>query len=680
MKKHFFYILAMGILFLFGKELTAQKTFMKVGKVPMEDLQMTTYAADTSAEAVILGDFGYTRFAYSQNDWFTIDFYRHVRIKILDKDGFDWADFEIPLYLHKSGKDEDLSGIKAVTVNLEKGKPVVEKLSRGNLIREMKNKNVELVKFTMPNIKEGSVIDISYKVRSPFLWNLNPWFFQDEIPVKRSEYHVFIPEYFYYKNWINGYIYVKKESEVLHETYQYTQSASVDGGLGGGRESGGIRSFEAEVKHWTYLAENVPAFRDEPYITTSHDYLSFLEFELVSTDFPGSIKEYYTRSWEDIREDLMDDPDFGKQIDNSGHLKDQISLINLATNDPLEKMKMAYEHIKNRMVWDKRYRTQSYDGVRKSYNEAGGTSADINLNLVALCRGLGLKANPVIVSTRSHRKLRPGQVILSQFNHVVVCIEIGKDKYVLDAIDPYCPYYMLPPNTLNGQGMMISENGFEWVDLLSDLPADEVFYAELSINDDLEFEGRINNVSENFAALKERKKIKKYASENEHIEKMEQNLEGLEITNFEVENLDSIYNPLKVNAEVIMTDKIIEGGDRLYFVPILFDRLEENPYKNDERKFPIDYNYPLNEKYTTLINLPAGYEVEEIPESMLLSLPDNGGKFLYNIKMMDNQLAIHYEFVISQTLFPATQYGEIKKFYELIVAKQAEQVVLKRIN
>ena len=677
MKKHFIFLRTMVILFLFTAELIAQKPFMKVGKVPIEDLKMTSYAADTSAQAVVLGDFGYTRFAYSQDDWFTIDFYRHLRIKILDKEGFEWADFEIPLYQGEGGDDEDLSSIKAVTINLENGKPVEEKLSRSSLIKEMKNKNIELIKFTMPNVKEGSVIDISYKVRSPFLWNLNPWYFQEEIPVRRSEYHVFIPEYFYYKNWINGYVLVKKESEKRNERYQYTQSAEI---TSEGRQSGGIRSFEAQVTHWSYLVENVPAFRDEPYITTPYDYLSSLEFELVSTDFPGRVKKYYTRSWQDINKELMEDSDFGKQIGNTGHLKDQINRINLETSNPTIKMKMAYEHIKNTLIWDKRYRVQSYAGIRKAYNEGGGSSADINLNLVALCRGLGLKANPVIVSTRSHRKLKPGQVILSQFNHVVAYVEIGEDNYVLDAIDPYCPYYMLPPNTLNGQGMMIGESGFKWVDLYSNLPASEVFYAELTINEDLEFEGKIQKVSENFAALKERKRIKEYASENEQIEDMEQDLEGLEITGLEVHKLDSIYKPLRMDAEIIMVDKITEGGDRLYFVPVLFERMEENPYKNDDREFPIDYNYPSNEKYTTVINMPEGYEVEEIPEAIQISLPDDGGKFLYNMKISDDQIIIHYELVINQTIFPSMQYGEIKKFYEMIVAKQAEQVVLKRIG
>jgi hypothetical protein len=212
------------------------------------------------------------------------------------------------------------------------------------------------------------------------------------------------------------------------------------------------------------------------------------------------------------------------------------------------------------------------------------------------------------------------------------------------------------------------------------LPSDRVFYANLTINDDLEFEGKIQTVSENFAALNSRKRIKSYASEDEHIEKLEQDLEGLEITSLEMESLDSIYNSLKISTEVIMRDQITEGGDRLYFMPILFERIDENPFKNDERLFPIDYNYPIHKKFTTVFNLPEGYEVEETPEPIQINLPDNGGKFNYNIKVLNNQLAVHYDFVINQTIFPSLDYGDIKKFYEMIVAKEAEQVVLKSVN
>ncbi|MBA7545557.1 hypothetical protein ES705_37926 [subsurface metagenome] len=93
--------------------------------------------------------------------------------------------------------------------------------------------------------------------------------------------------------------------------------------------------------------------------------------------------------------------------------------------------------------------------------------------------------------SRSNGMLKPGLVILSQFNHVIVAVRIDEDMYALDCTDPYCPYYLLPPNTLNGKGLVLNEENFDWIDLYSDVPYKEELFCEFSINQDHEFVGKV---------------------------------------------------------------------------------------------------------------------------------------------------------------------------------------------
>lgn len=648
---------------------------MKLGKIPKADIEMKVYPQDTSAAAVILGDYGVARFALTQdNDW-VIRFDRHVRIKILKKEGLDWADFELLLYASNSGKEVDVAALKAYTLNMEDGKLEKTKLDRSAIFREKLDRNVEAVRFSLPNAKVNSILDVSYSLEDPFIFQLVPWDFQYTIPVRRSEFHVFIPEYFYYKNWINGYLFVKKDSEVRTETFQYFQAATSGFNT---RTPASIENFDVPVTHWTYTIDNVPAFVDEPFITTPSDYMSSIAFELVKFEIPGRVYENFTKDWAEINKDMMDDYDFGKQLDNKGHLSDEVNMINAATDDPVQKMQMAYELIKRRLVWDKRYRMFTTESIRRAYNEGGGSSADINLNLIALMRAVGLQANPVLVSTRRHGKIKPGQVILTQFNHVIAGVVFEDKYYVLDATDPYCPYYILPPNTMNGKGMMLSEKGYQWVDLYSNLPYEHRMFCNLTINDDLEFVGTIQERRENFAALEFRKEVKSFANEDEFRHELEQDMEGLLIEELTITNLDSIYNPLEMEAKVTLQDKITEGGDRIYFNPILFNRIKENRFRNEERQFPIDFNYPYSQRYTYMIQLPEGYTVEELPAPKQVVLPDNGGKFAYRAQSAGNTLAVQYEYIINQTIFPSINYEQIRQFMELLVAGQAEQVVLIR--
>ena len=149
----------------------AQKPPIKFGDVPIEDLKMTRYEKDSSAAAVVLADYGESTIEYDQSeDRFVLRFERVQRIKILTKDGLRYANFSIPLY-HDGSSDEKIGSLKAYTYNLENGKIVETKMKNDGVFREKSNANLDITKITLPNVKEGSIVEISYKVNSDFLFN-----------------------------------------------------------------------------------------------------------------------------------------------------------------------------------------------------------------------------------------------------------------------------------------------------------------------------------------------------------------------------------------------------------------------------------------------------------------------------------------------------------------------------
>jgi len=115
----------------------AQKAPFKFGNVSVEDLKMVRYEKDTSASAIVLGDYGSSNITYSQStgDW-TVNFERTQRIKILKQDGYDQANFEILLY-QSGANNEKLSGLKVITHNLENGKDVETKMKSDAVFEEV---------------------------------------------------------------------------------------------------------------------------------------------------------------------------------------------------------------------------------------------------------------------------------------------------------------------------------------------------------------------------------------------------------------------------------------------------------------------------------------------------------------------------------------------------------------
>ena len=160
----------------------AQKSPIKFGKISVDDFKQQVYSIDSNANAVVIGDIGHTEMVGNNKGGFSLEFERHKRVRILNKNGYDIADVVINLYTNGTA-EEELQSLKAVTYNLENGKVVETKLdTKAGVFKDKINKNLVSKKFTFPNIKEGCIIEFEYTIHSDFIFNFQPWHFQGEYP------------------------------------------------------------------------------------------------------------------------------------------------------------------------------------------------------------------------------------------------------------------------------------------------------------------------------------------------------------------------------------------------------------------------------------------------------------------------------------------------------------------
>src|SRR5690606_29749619 len=109
----------------------------------------------------------HTYFKYFQEKGFMQITDVHERIKIYNKEGFDYATKIISLYKNESDK-EDVTSLKGFTYNVINEKVENTKLEKEGIFNSLVSKFYHQKKFTMPNIKEGSVIEFKYSITSPF--------------------------------------------------------------------------------------------------------------------------------------------------------------------------------------------------------------------------------------------------------------------------------------------------------------------------------------------------------------------------------------------------------------------------------------------------------------------------------------------------------------------------------
>jgi|JI10StandDraft_1071094.scaffolds.fasta_scaffold00415_21 hypothetical protein len=668
------FVSLLAILLSFSVATFAQKPPIKFGDVPIEDLKMTHYAKDSSAAAVVLCDFGESSLVYSQVDGFSIKFERLIRTKILTKDGLDYANFSIPLY-HSGGDNEKLVGLKAVTYNLENGKIVETKMRNDGIFKEKLDGNVDILKVTLPNVKEGSVIEISYGISSDFLFNFQDWDFQGYIPKIWSEYRARIPEYFNYDKYTQGYIGLSvNEQEVTRGVINITSKERSEGRTA--QTTFSNDQIEYEETRFRWAAKDVPAFKAEPFITASSNYISKINFELAFTKFPNQPIKKYMGSWEDINKQFWSSADFGGEVTGNNFLKQTVDEIISGVAEPDKKIEAITNFVKENVAWDGYKRRFTTKPLRKVLEDKKGNSAEINLLLTSMLVKAGITASPVLISTRDHGFVREPIAVSSQFNYVICLASFNDKKILLDATERLLPTGMLPERCLNGNGLVITASNHEWINLQSTLKSRHITNFDLSLLDDGNLTGKLQIERSGFDGLSNRKSFLS-KTENEFLKDFVGN-KPWEISSKEITNVKDLSLPMKEVYGLTVSESITLAGDMMYISPIFLGRLEENPFKLENREYPVDYSSPFDRIYMCRILLPPTYIVDDLPKPKIIGLPGNAGKYTYSVSLSGSTINIISSLQINKSIFTQEEYPNLREFYNQMLAKQAEQIVLKK--
>ena len=654
--------------------LFAQKPPVKFGDVTKEELAMTSYAKDSTASAVILADYGESSIVYRQNTGFSLDFVRTTRIKILTKEGLAWGDFSISLYKSKSD-DEKLSALKAVTYNLENGKIIESKLKNDAVFRENSSANYDVVKLTCPNVREGSVVEITYKINSPFIFNFQDWTFQSTIPVVTSEYRAQIPEYFFYDRYVQGYIPLDVNEETrAQNSIRLTSFERSSGRVA--QSTATTDQIDYQDHKFRWVANNVPAFKPEPYMTSVGDYVTKINFELASIKYPNEPIKQIMGSWADINKTMHESENFGAEITGNGFLKKVVEEVVAGKLSQEDIIASVTNYVKQNVVWDGSQRMFPSGSLKKTLENKKGTSADINLLLASMLEKAGITVYPVLLSTRNNGLLRVATPVVSQFNYVICLAKANDKSYLLDATERLLPLGMLPERCLNGQGFAVAKEGFQWVPLESKFKTRVLTSAELKLTENGALEGTLKLDCNGYEALKKRKK---YLTDGE-AEYLKDFIGSRQwdVRSTEIQNAKEIHNNFVGVHNLVINENMVDAGEMVYLDPFVLSGLKENPFKSETREYPVDFGSPIEQTMLLKITIPDGYLIDELPKSKMISMPENAARYTYSAVQNGNIISLTSMFHINKSLFTQLEYPYLREFYNQVVAKQAEQIVLKK--
>ena len=660
------------LLLLSSFNINAQE--IEFGEVSKEELANNVYEKDTTANAVILYKYRKTYFNHEHPNGYVLVTEVHQRIKILNTDGLDYATKEVNLYRDAKSKQR-MSSIKGYTHNLVDGKVKTQKLKKSGIFENETSDNWTTKTITMPEAKVGSIVEWTYKINSPF-WKIYDLEIQEEIPTKHYVAKIHTIGYFKFNRLVKGGYSINpkqyRRQRTLNVSYEQDTNSSL--ALTQATKSTNITTQEDVAE---YEFKDIMPIKEEDYVNNIDNYRLVVTYELGSVQFPNSAVKNYAKTWDQVIKSINESDNFGDQLKHSKYLKEVTANLKAKSNSQTELMEMAFSYVRDHMTWNEKAGKYSRNGVRKAFKEKSGDVSEINLTLINLLRSLDIKANPVLVSTRSHGV--PMFPTLEGFNYVVVCAELNGKEILMDATEKMATPGVLPNRTLNWEGTLVMADGeYRKINLFPRKKSQTNTIMSVTINDDGSLQGKRNRSYVYLDALKFRKRNKNRAQE-EYLEEL-MNTNGLDdIGDFTRKNIDNLNKSVIESFTFEMDQGADLINDEMYFSPLFFLKQAENPFKLEERNYPVDFVYPYSRKKIISVKIPEGYTVKSIPKPLKIALPENLGSFLYNISQVEGGINVMIKLDINAPIIPSTKYGELKEFYKQRVLKETEKVILQKI-
>ncbi|MBU3012505.1 hypothetical protein KO506_13920 [Polaribacter vadi] len=624
----------------------------KMGQTTIGELQMKVYDKDSTAAAVVLYEHANV-YLDPKNDYKTrTDYY--YRIKILDKSAFDLANITLELY-----KEKKVSDIKAITYNSsEIGSLKRTYLAKDKIFKVNETENWTTHRFTLPNIKEGSVIEYSYSIISPY-FGISDWNFQSDIPKIKSEFDAAILGNYKYNIRIIGFLELDKNDSSIKKNCVDIE------GLGPGA-----------CRVYSYGINNIPAFKEEDYMLSKKNYVSRLSFDLESYTSPRGVIEKYTTTWKEADKKLKK-IFLNNQTSKKSFFKKRIPEEILSMNNNLDKAKGIYKFIQNHYTWNEKYWNNEDEKVKKAFDNKIGSAGEINMSLYNALSAAEIQADLVILSTRENgipTKLYP---VIFDYNYVIVKATINEKEYFLDATDQFLPFGEVPVRTLNGEARVINyKKESSWVTLKPKYKSYKNVTAKLTLSEDGEFSGNLLIRKQGYSAKKQREKLSSL-TEEDYLEEFEDDNPDVEVDDYKASFLDELDKPLQeIYTVSIMMDEDLSRKTRIN--PFFFERMKENPFTLKDRYYPVDFGYASKNNFALSLKIPETYKITQLPKEVAISLPNKGGMFVLKIVKKENIITIYTRINISRSSFSSNEYFALKEFFNQIVIAESSYIILEK--
>jgi len=595
-----------------------------------------------------------------------------IAYKVYDISGLnDFGEIAIP----KSTRGV-ISNLKGITYNLnENGEILEQQLEKKDVLLEQYSKNMDLVKFSIPGIKDGSVVVYRYTVKNGF--RKRKWQFQREaVPVHFSKFSYNASEYALitttsrtsvpFKNYESRKKYNK--SKDLSAQVTETETTNIQGHL--------------NVTYRSWTRRNIAPFKIEPF---SQDEGQLKENVIIYFNgFSGPGYHYPTvESWEAINK-LWYTQNFKEAYAKNNFLESKINELKSAQKDSLALLRDLYKFVQQNYVVN-----DQENDLKKVYASRQGSSKNINELLCALYRNAGFQSDIVLIANKQSEALNPLLYNIEDITNIATSVVHNDIMYFVDASQKELPFGYLPTDYYNGYTRIINSQGGSAVDLNPALAhnttstfvslkpiAEEkesytykfLFRKTLGIYDAIGLRANWKSDSTLF-----RKKLMGNPYDMN-------NSEGLNITHVSFENVDQLEERLVMVIEGTLSN----GKDisKILLDPFFSKLYDKNPLGTDsKRDHDITFTNPTKDIYTLSLQLNNQYTIDSLFAPTNFKFGPNGALRYQSDSWFNKDANIYtlkctYENKGMQV--PVAESDALRDFYDAIIKSYAQKIIIKK--
>jgi hypothetical protein len=613
----------------------SEKIAMNWGEADLLDRRMTVYTPEPTAEAVVLNSVTRVRVELQNNrPLVTVQVHRRIKL-ISDKAAQTQSIVKLPINM--PANRVVMGTRKAQLIDLNEVQTAIP-------IEESKEGNVE--RIVLSQVKSGNILEYRYDFTTDSLPLATTWLMQENIPVRHSELWASVGAAF-------------ETSFALQNKEKINNF--VDG-------SGNAKVF---------IANELPTLQANTSALIKSDYVTSVRLQVNNISGNGG-KQAYTTTWRDLAQNLSRSENFGAQYQQKTNF-DNIwramqSSVNTAKNAE-EKIRTVYNFINKNVEWNGEWGIYAKQSLNVAYESHTANSAELNLMLVACLNSAGVRATPMLISTRSHGKINVNAVSAGQFDHLVCQTELNGAPCFLDAGDVFRPMGMLRVEALNGDGWLMDVAAPQWVKITPMLSVRQTL-STFSLSSEGDLRGKFAKTSKGYEAVTQRNDQSRKTT-TQSLQKEYTGIRIDSVTNF---NSDANVNTTFKRTFYCVIPQAIEAVDnRMTIKPLWHTGLESN-ILTAQRSSPIDFSYPISDMHVFNLAIPEGASVDKMPKDETFELADKGGAYQFTAIQSGNIVQLTIRVQIDRLHFDVAEYNRVKELFDRVAAKQLEVVVLKNVR